>query len=93
MAINIKGGNTTKKANRANIWPLSSENQPRSRARLPHRMMAKNGMVIERTSSITNQLWQNCVFYIEAGPKNIVEIMWIFSGRRALYGAADSSPV
>jgi hypothetical protein len=32
-------------------------------------------MVIERTSSITNQLWQNCDVYIETGPKNIVEIV------------------
>jgi hypothetical protein len=56
-------------------------------------MMAKNGMVIERTSSITNQLWQNWAVYIETGPKNIVEIMWILSGHRALYSAADSRPV
>jgi hypothetical protein len=38
-------------------------------------MMAKNGMVIERTSSITNQLWQNCAVYIEADPKNIAVII------------------
>ena len=52
MARNMNGGKTTKKANLANARPLSSENQPRRRARLPQKIIAKNGMVIDRMSSI-----------------------------------------
>ena len=49
--MNIKGGKTTKKAKRANVWPLSSENQPRKRAKLPHKMIAKKGVWVTGVDS------------------------------------------
>ena len=44
--------NTTNKAKRDNVRPLSSLNLPLKRARLPHKIMAKNGIVMDKTSSI-----------------------------------------
>ena len=91
--MNINGGNTTKKAKRANIRPLSSENQPRKRAVLPHKIIAKNGIVMDRTSSIACQIHKYHSGYIEGNAENIdVFVAWLIVQKGGLLRTIARDP-